>query len=92
MPAAGCPDLFVDLQTYTTFANVPRTLPLTTAGDVDVSQLRVTPGGASTINQLRIFYRWPILTDLMKHRIESVDGQGKMMLFSTATWRNEPYL
>ena len=92
MPAAGCPDLFVDLQTYTTFANVPRTLPLTTAGDVDVSQLRVTPGGASTINQLRIFYRWPILTDLMKHRIESVDGQGKIMLFSTATWRNEPYL
>ena len=38
---------------------------------------KVTPGGASTINQLRVFYRWPMFTDLMKHRIESIDGQGK---------------
>lgn len=92
MPATGCPDLFVDLQTYTTFANVPKTLPLTAAGDVDITKLKVAAGGASTINQLRIFYRWPILTDLMKHRIESIDGTGKTMLFSTATWKNEPYL
>ncbi len=92
MPTTGCPDLFVDLRTYATFADVPKTLPITASGDVDSTALKVTPGGASTINQLRIFYRWPIFTDLMKHRIESIDGQGKTMLFSTATWRNEPYL
>ncbi|ATU93894.1 hypothetical protein BLM14_15490 [Phyllobacterium zundukense] len=92
MHATGCPDLFVDLQTYTSFAAVPLTLPLNSAGDVDTTKLTIAPGGASTINQLRIFYRWPVLTDLMKHRIETVEGQGKTMLFSTATWRNEPYL
>ncbi|NWN27536.1 pilus assembly protein, partial [Escherichia marmotae] len=59
---------------------------------VDVSTLKVNPGGAGTINQLRIFYRWPILTDLMKTRIASIKSQGKTLLFSTATWQNEPYL
>jgi Flp pilus assembly protein TadG len=92
MPAAGCPDLFVDLQTYTAFNKVPLTLPLTSDGDVNSTGFKNAPGNASTINQLRVFYRWPVLTDLMKTRIESIKGQGKTLLFSTATWRNEPYL
>jgi Flp pilus assembly protein TadG len=92
MPASGCPDLVVDLQTYTAFNKVPLTVPLTSAGDVDSTGFKNAPGGASTINQLRVFYRWPIFTDLMKTRIESIKGQGKTLLFSTATWRNEPYL
>lgn len=92
MAATPCPDLVVDLQTYATFKTVPTTVPLTSNNDVDVSTLKVNPGDAGTINQLRIFYRWPILTDLMKTRIASIKSQGKTLLFSTATWQNEPYL
>lgn len=92
MAATPCPDLEVDLQTYATFKTVPTTIPLKSDNDVDVSTLRVNPGGAGTINQLRLFYRWPILTDLMKTRIASIQNQGKTLLFSTVTWQNEPYL
>lgn len=92
MAATPCPDLEVDLQTYATFKTVPTTIPLKSDNDVDVSALKVNPGGAGTINQLRVFYRWPILTDLMKTRIASIQSQGKTLLFSTATWQNEPYL
>ncbi|WP_417020882.1 TadE/TadG family type IV pilus assembly protein [Candidatus Phyllobacterium onerii] len=92
MPAANCPDLVVDLRTYTTFALVPKTIPLKTGGDVNSTGFTSAPGGASTINQLRVFYRWPIFTDLMKPRIATIDGTGKILLFSSATWRNEPYL
>lgn len=92
MPASGCPDLVVDLQSYTSFANVPVTIPLTTGRDVDPTGFDNKPGGASTINQLRVFYRWPIFTDLLKDRISNIDGGGRTLLFSTATWRNEPYL
>ncbi|RCW87453.1 TadE/TadG family type IV pilus assembly protein [Phyllobacterium bourgognense] len=92
MPAANCPDLFVDLRTYTTFALVPKTIPLKATGDVDSTGFTSAPGGAGTINQLRVFYRWPIFTDLMKPRIANIDGTGKILLFSTATWKNEPYL
>ncbi len=92
MPAANCPDLVVDLRTYTTFALVPKTIPLKTGGDVNSTGFKSAPGGANTINQLRVFYRWPIFTDLMKPRIATIDGTGKILLFSSATWRNEPYL
>jgi Flp pilus assembly protein TadG len=92
MPATGCPELFVDLQTYTAFNKVPVTVPLKTGGDVNTTGFKNAPGGASTINQLRVFYRWPIFSDLMKPRIATIDGQGKILLFSTATWRNERYL
>lgn len=92
MAATPCPDLEVDLQTYATFKTVPKTIPLKSDNDVDVSALKINPGGAGTINQMRIFYRWPILTDLMKTRIASIQSQGKTLLFSTVTWQNEPYL
>jgi len=92
MPAPNCPDLFVDLHTYATFAAVPTTIPLTSTGDVNSTGFTSDPGGAGTINQLRVFYRWPIFTNLMKPRIESIDGAGKTLLFSSATWKNEPYL
>lgn len=92
MPEAGCTNLVVDLQTYATFTNVPVTIPLQPNGDVNATGFKNNVGGASTINQLRVFYRWPILTNLMRNRIESIDGTGRTLLFSTVTWKNEPFV
>jgi len=92
VPEAGCPNLVVDLQSYTSFANVPVTIPLTPGGDVNSAGFRNSVGGASTINQLRVFYRWPVLTNLMRNRIDSITGTGRTLLFSTATWKNEPFI
>ena len=92
LPEAGCPNLVVDLQTYASFTNVPVTIPLTASGDVNANGFKNSVGGASTINQLRVFYRWPILTNLMRNRIDSINGTGRTLLFSTATWKNEPFI
>lgn len=86
----GCPDLLVDLQHYTTFADVPTQLPLKADGDINSTGFKIDPGERLTINQLRVFYRWPVMTDIMRDRLSSMPN-GKTLLFSTITWQNEPY-
>lgn len=90
MVAKGCPDLYVDLENYSSFDQVPTKIPLTGDGDLDTSGFKVDPGGSQSINQLRVFYKWPIMTDVMRAKMSSLPG-GKTLLFSTDTWQNEPY-
>ena len=63
---------------------------LTSDKDIDTSDFAVTPGDALSINMLRVFYRWPVMTDLMRSSMSNLKD-GKTLLFSTITWRNEPY-
>lgn len=88
--ATGCPDLLVDLETYTSFDQVPTKIPYTSTGDVDTSGFKVDPGGSQSINQLRLFYRWPVMTDVMREKLSNLPN-GKTLLFATFTWQNEPY-
>jgi Flp pilus assembly protein TadG len=88
---SGCPGLLVDLKEYATFSAVPTAIPYTAAGDINTAGFAITPGGASTINSLRVFYRWPIMTDLMRGKLSTLPD-GKTLLYSTMTWRNEPFL
>lgn len=87
---AGCPELTANLETYTSYANVPK------AGIVDATgRLRlgntVNPGGPASINQLNVLYRWPLLTDIMRRQMLSAGSDGKLPLFATNTWQNEPF-
>ncbi len=88
--STGCPGLELDLREYANFASVPTTIPYTPSGDVNTSGFLITPGGSETINSLRVFYRWPIMTDFMRSRLSTLPD-GKTLLYSTMTWRNEPY-
>lgn len=88
--SAGCPGLEIDLRAYANFASVPTTIPYTPAGDVDTSGFVIAPGDALTVNSLRVFYRWPIMTDFMRSRLSTLPD-GKTLLYSTMTWRNEQY-
>lgn len=61
---------------------------------VDPKQFVAEPGVAETINMLRVFYKWPVMTDLLAQSMASlkVDGQRNATLhFTTNTWYNEPY-
>jgi Flp pilus assembly protein TadG len=87
-----CPELFVDLQTYEKFEDIPPGVTRTASGDVDDAGFGINPGPRQSINQLRAFYRWTILADAMKYWLENMDrgsGNGKLLLFATMTWRNE---
>ena len=90
MAPAGCPDLIVDLNNYASFAAVPKVIPLQGNGDINTSGFTINPGGPSTINHLRIYYRWPITTDFLRQSMSNLPG-GKTLLLASATWRNEPF-
>jgi Flp pilus assembly protein TadG len=85
-----CPDLIVDLNTYANFSAVPKKIPFTGTGDINQSGFTVKPGGPSTINHMRVYYRWPIMTDFLRQSMSNMPG-GKTLLLSSATWRNEPF-
>ncbi|MCB1424212.1 MAG: TadE/TadG family type IV pilus assembly protein [Zhengella sp.] len=89
--ADGCPGLEVDLREFPTFDAAAKVrVKLTSDKDIDTSDFAVTPGDALSINMLRVFYRWPVMTDLMRSSMSNLKD-GKTLLFSTITWRNEPY-
>lgn len=85
MAPTGCAGLEIDLNNYTEFAQVPTAIPWNGAGGIDNTGFVVNPGGPGSINHLRIYYTFPIITDFMRAY------NGKVLLLATATWRNEPF-
>lgn len=86
-----CPELEIDLRSFATFeeAAAIRTA-FTDDDDIDDSQFKIDPGKSLDKNMLRVFYRWPVITDFMRKSMSSLKG-GKTLLFATATWQNEPF-
>ncbi len=87
-----CPELFVDLKRYDKIADIPDGVTRTASGDVDLTGFTVQAPAPLDIAQLRAFYRWPIMADIMKGRLDNMNRsskQGKLLLFATMTWRNE---
>ena len=95
MVAKDCPGLEVDLRKYDTFAaaaaagfNIQdRKIVLT---GTTPTTFTVSPGPAESINMLRVFYRWPVMTDLMASSMANLEG-GKTLHFASITWQNEPF-
>ncbi len=89
--AAGCPDLVVDLREFPTFESAAAvTIKFTSDNDIDTTGFAVAPGKSMSKNMLRVFYRWPIITDFMSARMSNLKG-GKILHFATVTWQNEPF-
>lgn len=87
---AGCPGLAIDLRTYAKFEDVPVLLGRKSDGDIELTGFHIVPGGAGDINSIRVAYRWPVIADFMRKYLAELPD-GKTLLFSTLTWRNEPY-
>jgi hypothetical protein len=86
---AGCPDLYIDLKTYAEFGDVPLTIPMS-GGDLNPAGFAIAPGGAKTINQLRVFYKWRYYTDFISARLAELPDR-KTLIYATTTWQNEPF-
>jgi Flp pilus assembly protein TadG len=89
-----CPNqLLVDLRQYTTFADAATAAFKIQNGDVVLTKgtatqsFAVTAGGAESRNMLRVFYKWPIMTDLLAQSM----GGNKTLHFASVTWQNEPF-
>lgn len=91
--------LHVDVREYSSFAAMPRAIPRianSPTADLDTSGFAFAPGGAKSINMVRIYYRWHVITDFMRPYITNIrptDGSipTDYLIISTATIQNEDY-
>lgn len=89
--AKGCPDLVVDLREFATFEDAAKVkIKFTSDRDLDTTGFAVTPGKAETKNMLRVFYKWPVITDFLRSSMSNLKGN-KTLHFATTTWQNEPF-
>ena len=82
-------NLYVDVRTFTSFASVTAPQPVSN-GTFNPGALQFTPGGPSQIVVVRAYYQWPLIAPLMSQALQTLNG-GKVLITSTATFRNEPY-
>lgn len=92
--ADDCPGLEVDLREYPNFAAAAaekvKYIGEGENRDIDTTDFAVTPGKTLSKNMLRVFYRWPIMTDIMRKRLSTLKG-GTTLHFAAVTWQNEPF-
>lgn len=94
---SGCPGLDVDLREYTSFADAAKATFVISSGAIHLMKdgksdgdFKVTPGKSLSKNMLRVFYRWPVMTDYLRKSMSNLKD-GKTLLFATNTWQNEPF-
>jgi len=79
--------VYVDVKTYTNFADVNMSQPLDANGNF-VNDFTYQPGCPGSIVVVRLFYQWPIaLSSLGLSNMSN----GKRLLVATSAFRNEPY-
>ncbi|MDQ6435755.1 pilus assembly protein [Mesorhizobium sp. LHD-90] len=87
----NCPGLVVDLRKFDTFAEAADVrLKFTADNDLDTAGFKVELGPAQTINMLRVFYKWPVMTDFMSLAMSNLKD-GKTLHFAEVVWKNEPF-
>lgn len=82
--------LTVDLRTFDTYAQAAAVKIKVTNKVLDTSGFKVQAGGSGKRNMLRVFYRWPVMTDIMRLAMANREDN-TIMQIATATWKNEPY-
>lgn len=89
--ANDCPGLEVDLREFATFAEAAQVrVKITSGGELDTTDFDVDPGPSLSKNMLRVFYRWPVITDFMRSSMSNLKDN-KTLHFATSTWQNEPF-
>lgn len=81
--------LTVDVRTFPKFTNVAMSDPVTN-GAVDPSKTSFTPGGGEDIVVVRAYYEWTLITPMLNAGLANLGGT-KRLVYSTVTFRNEPY-
>lgn len=92
-------NLYLDVETYLSFASMPTTVPRKSTtdpySDLNTTGFAFAPGGAKTLNMVRAYYRWQVITDLMRPYLTNVrpsDGSASVYLIvATAAFQNENY-
>jgi Flp pilus assembly protein TadG len=88
----NCSGLMIDVQTATSFsaANTARpTLTFDGNGNVN-NNFSYNPGNPGDIVVMRVMYQWPVFLGPLGLSLSN-EGNGNLLLMSTAVFKNEPY-
>jgi Flp pilus assembly protein TadG len=81
--------VYVDVETYPSFAAVNTGMPITN-GALDAAALGYNPGGPGDIVMVRLYYQYPVFVNLLGFNLGNLTG-GYNLFAATAVFRNEPY-
>jgi Flp pilus assembly protein TadG len=81
--------LYVDVRTYSNFASVDESAPVTNKQFVSTN-LKYTPGSAGDIVVVTLYYSWPINVTFLDSNLANLSN-GTRLLVATSVFRNEPY-
>jgi len=87
--------LFLDVRTFTNFSDMPATIPMNATG-LDTTGMQYNPGGSGTKNMVRAYYKWQVITDLVRPYITpytTTTGArlNEYLIVATAAFQNEQY-
>lgn len=90
--------LYLDVREFASFAAIPTYIPKVSNdqfSDLDPTGFAYNPGGPESINIVRAYYRWEVMTDLVRPFITNIRKDGEMprdyLMVATAAFRNENY-
>lgn len=87
--------LWLDVRTFPKFSDIPATVPMNATG-LDTSALKYQPGGSGTINMVRAYYKWQVITDLVRpyitpYKTSTGVSLNEYLIVATAAFQNEQY-
>ena len=85
----NCSGIYINVQTYSDFASVSTTAPVTN-GKLDTTNLAYQMGGPGDIVVVQAYYQWPINITLLGSNLSDLAGNNKLLV-GTAVFQNEPY-
>ncbi len=71
--------LWIDLRSFSSFQTMTTMapgVPLTATGDLNTLAMAYAPGGANTTNMLRAYYKWSVITDLVRPYVTNIRPTG----------------
>ncbi len=83
--------LKIDLRSYTSIHEAA--VATTTMKNNDLflpNGFQFKPGSKQTVNTLRVYYEWPVITNLLDANMSNWKDR-YILQFATATWQNEPF-
>lgn len=93
----GCPGLLIDLRNFDKFSDATQygfiiqgDKVVLTPGNIAEKDFAIEPGPTMSRNMLRVFYKWPVITDFMSKYLANVGGD-KTLHFASFVWQNEPF-
>ncbi|HEV7322056.1 MAG TPA: TadE/TadG family type IV pilus assembly protein [Ensifer sp.] len=86
---------YLDVRAVTDLSKFPVEIPRQAGSkDIDTTDFKFAPGGPGSFNVVRAYYRWNVVTDLVRPFITNLRPAGASMpkdylMVATATFRNE---